>query len=143
MESYREARLIFAEALIIRYSLSFNSQKRLSPFFRHDSCIGRTDGSEGTEFLERRSRQLVHTRRGRHVELALSCAGVSRSVVQVIREAPPRIRTRYNLVSASEPVGSKAPAFQSDAKSSTYVRTAKSSLALTCSAQASPPPTHR
>lgn len=44
---------------------------------------------------------------------------------------------------ALEPVGSKAPAFQSDAKSSTYVRNAKLSLALTCAAQASPPPTHR
>ncbi|XP_025152759.1 Down syndrome cell adhesion molecule-like protein Dscam2 isoform X10 [Harpegnathos saltator] len=50
--------------------------------------------------------------------------------------------TKGRLV-ITEPVGSKAPAFQSDAKSSTYVRAAKSSLALTCSAQASPPPTHR
>ncbi|KAK2577363.1 hypothetical protein KPH14_003479 [Odynerus spinipes] len=45
--------------------------------------------------------------------------------------------------SFAEPVGFKAPAFQSDAKSSTYVRHAKSSVSLTCAAQASPPPTHR
>ncbi|XP_071865651.1 Down syndrome cell adhesion molecule 1 isoform X14 [Bombus fervidus] len=50
--------------------------------------------------------------------------------------------TKGRLV-ITEPVGSKAPAFQSDAKSVTYVRAAKSSVALTCSAQASPPPTHR
>ncbi|XP_072765902.1 Down syndrome cell adhesion molecule 1 isoform X45 [Anoplolepis gracilipes] len=50
--------------------------------------------------------------------------------------------TKGRLV-ITEPVGSKVPAFQSDAKSSTYVRHAKSSLALTCAAQASPPPTHR
>ncbi|XP_046813657.1 Down syndrome cell adhesion molecule-like protein Dscam2 isoform X5 [Vespa crabro] len=42
-----------------------------------------------------------------------------------------------------KPVGSKAPAFQSEAKSVTYVKHAKSSVALTCSAQASPPPTYR
>nr|XP_012216026.1 PREDICTED: Down syndrome cell adhesion molecule-like protein Dscam2 isoform X12 [Linepithema humile] len=50
--------------------------------------------------------------------------------------------TKGRLV-ITEPVGSKAPAFQSDAKSSTYIRNAKSSLALTCAAQASPPPAHR
>ncbi|XP_029175732.1 Down syndrome cell adhesion molecule-like protein Dscam2 isoform X18 [Nylanderia fulva] len=50
--------------------------------------------------------------------------------------------TKGRLV-ITEPVGSKAPAFQSDAKSSTYIRNAKSSLALTCAAQASPPPSHR
>lgn len=45
--------------------------------------------------------------------------------------------------SFAEPVGSKAPAFQSEAKSVTYVKHAKSSVALTCSAQASPPPNYR
>ncbi|XP_061930167.1 cell adhesion molecule Dscam2 isoform X18 [Apis cerana] len=50
--------------------------------------------------------------------------------------------TKGRLV-ITEPVGSKAPAFQSDAKSVTYVRAARSSIAITCAAQASPPPTHR
>nr|XP_050869775.1 cell adhesion molecule Dscam2-like isoform X1 [Vespula vulgaris] len=50
--------------------------------------------------------------------------------------------TKGRLV-ITEPVGSKAPAFQSEAKSVTYVKHAKSSVALTCSAQASPPPNYR
>ncbi|XP_076544948.1 Down syndrome cell adhesion molecule 1 isoform X19 [Osmia lignaria lignaria] len=50
--------------------------------------------------------------------------------------------TKGRLV-ITEPVGSKAPTFQSDAKSSTYVRAANSAVAIMCTAQASPPPTHR
>ncbi|KAL2740305.1 Down syndrome cell adhesion molecule-like protein Dscam2 [Vespula squamosa] len=54
-----------------------------------------------------------------------------------------RLRAMPNDGCRREPVGSKAPAFQSEAKSVTYVKHAKSSVALTCSAQASPPPNYR
>ncbi|KAL2741314.1 Down syndrome cell adhesion molecule-like protein Dscam2 isoform X46 [Vespula maculifrons] len=53
------------------------------------------------------------------------------------------VRLKVSQFHRSEPVGSKAPAFQSEAKSVTYVKHAKSSVALTCSAQASPPPNYR
>lgn len=109
----------------------------------HDCYIARADGSEGAEILERRSRELVRSRGGRLVDVTLSRARVPGSVVQVNDSFSPQLDLFVPRLFDLEPVGSKAPAFQSDAKSVTYVRAAKSSLAITCAAQASPPPTHR
>ncbi|XP_024939073.1 Down syndrome cell adhesion molecule-like protein Dscam2 isoform X7 [Cephus cinctus] len=50
--------------------------------------------------------------------------------------------TKGRLV-ITEPMGSKAPAFQNDAKSSTFLRGAGLALSLLCSAQGFPPPIHR
>lgn len=112
----------------------------------HNACIVRANGSKRAEILEWRSQSFIYTRHRKRIEFTMSRTRVPCSIVQVCTW---EISTRIFAVkcvfsrSAPEPVGSKAPAFQSDAKSSTYVRNAKSSLALTCAAQASPPPSHR
>lgn len=57
----------------------------------HDCYVGRADGSEGAEIFDRRSRELVHARRGRLVDVALSRTRVPSSVVQVNDSRTPRL----------------------------------------------------
>lgn len=55
----------------------------------HDCYIARADGSEGAEIFERRSREFVHPRRWKLVDIALSRTRVPSSVVQVNDSSAP------------------------------------------------------